>query len=678
MSKRFIPITTADIRWYQNLPFSVQYNDIYYSVADGLSQSRHVFIDGNDLIERFQALPADSKRQFVIAETGFGTGLNFLLSWHLWIQNAPKSASLRFISCEQHPLSYHDLLKSLENWPQLKEESQEFLANYPILTPGFHQLSFANGRVQLTLMLGDVLDCYEQLLICGEPKLEANLRTAFVDAWYLDGFSPQKNERMWSENLCKIIAMLSKEGSSLASYTVASVVKNNLIAQGFSINKRKGYGPKRHMLSAVYTQNLAQPLKQKHTPWHALKPQTYPNKTAIIIGAGLAGCFTAYALAKRGWEITVIEERSGVGLAASANEQAVLFPKLSAYQSPLTQFMLSAYLYASKFYKNILSEHDFGELTGSLIVPHNAKERLAQAGLSDWLQRYPELGVLVDCAQASILSGIPLSQSGLFIPDSGWINSPSLCHVLLDNPGIKLVKNTKIERIETSNTGYQVNEMQASVLILCNGNQVNQFVQTKDLPIKSIRGQMTAIAATPSSNGLKIPLCADGHVLPAYLGVHNIGASYDLGNATSAIVSEDDLDNIAKINKLPTPIQWSSKVSSHWAGVRASTPDYLPLVGPVPDVGQFLTLFKGFESNAKRWIAKPGEYYSGLFACAGFGSRGLTTIPLSAEYLASLINKEIPCLPRQLIQALSPARFIKRDLSRGIEKPVLLEHNNTP
>lgn len=350
--------------------------------------------------------------------------MNFLLTYSLWQEYAPASAKLQFFSCEQHPLAREDLIKSLSQWPEFEKQIQELIDCYPILTPGFHQLSFANGRIQLILMLGDVIDCYEQLLICAESELESKLQTATVDAWFLDGFAPSKNERMWSEGLFKIIAMLSKIGTSVATYTVASVVKSNLAAHGFKVVKKQGFAPKRHMLTAIFNKPILQKLKQRHTPWHSTPTVNFKNKTALIIGAGLAGCFCAYSLANRGWQVTLIEEKSEVARAASANQQAVLFPKLSAYKSPLTQFMLAAFLFASKLYQKIVTEHDLGALNGALILTHNQKEQLAQQDLTDWLTIYPELGILADAQQSSIISGLPLNQPGLYIPNSGWVDSP--------------------------------------------------------------------------------------------------------------------------------------------------------------------------------------------------------------------------------------------------------------
>ncbi|KTD62726.1 bifunctional tRNA (5-methylaminomethyl-2-thiouridine)(34)-methyltransferase MnmD/FAD-dependent 5-carboxymethylaminomethyl-2-thiouridine(34) oxidoreductase MnmC [Legionella shakespearei] len=667
MSNLFEPIVTANLDWSSGLPFSLQFNDIYHASESAIEQSRYVFIDGNNLIRRWQELPQNDPGIFTIAETGFGTGLNFLLTWLLWEEYAPESACLHYFSCEKHPLKLADLIRCLNNWPELSFYAQQLIDRYPILTPGHHQISFANGRIKLTLMLGDALECFEQFLICGDSSLEDKLRAGFIDAWYLDGFAPKRNEHMWSEELISIIALLSKEQTTLATYTAAAPVKARLRARGFVLEKKKGFGPKRHMLCAHFKKSAGIHLKKRATPWHSAIPIRADRKAAIIVGAGLAGCFTANSLAKRGWTVTLIDELQQAGCSGSANQQAVLFPKLSAYKSPLTQFMLTAFLFASGYYRELLQQFDIGRLNGSLLLAHNQKEEMAQQSLVDWLSCYPELGVLVDKNEASDLSGVKLDKSGLYIPLSGWLNSPDLCRVLIDKERISLVANTPVDSIFYNGAEWEVNDKKAPVLILANGNKVHHFKETEYLPVKSIRGQMSSIPATAHSSQLKIPLCADGHVLPEKDGRHRFGATYDLGNAGADIKAEDDWANHSKLVQMTDAPLWSDRLLESWAGVRATTPDYLPLVGPVAKAGEFMMAYSGLRSNAKRWIPGIAPYYPGLYVCAGFGSRGLTTTPLCGEWLASLISGEQSCLPRNLIQALSPARFLRKKIVKGME-----------
>ncbi|AHE67220.1 bifunctional tRNA (5-methylaminomethyl-2-thiouridine)(34)-methyltransferase MnmD/FAD-dependent 5-carboxymethylaminomethyl-2-thiouridine(34) oxidoreductase MnmC [Legionella oakridgensis] len=663
MSTLFEAITPAKITWTSGLPYSCEFEDIYFSTANGLQEASHVFIDGNQLRERWEKLPDKQGSQFVIAETGFGSGLNFLLAWSLWQTHAPKSARLHFISCEKHPLTRDDLLKSLSLWPALAGQSQALLESYPILTPGFHLLSFEGGRVNLILMLGDALACYDQLLICGDAAVEKQLRHTAVDAWFLDGFSPKKNPDMWCEPLFTVIGRLSRQNATLATFSAAGIVKRGLQAVGFTVNKKKGYGCKREMITAVFDQPSTRSYA-RYTPWHASSVSPVKDRHAMIVGGGLAGCYSAYALARRGWKVTLIDEQKHAGEGASGNRRAVLYPKISSYRSPLTEFMLTAYVFAIRAYKALLNPH-IGHLGGGLQLAYNSKEQVIQAGLRPWLTHYPELGRLVNHKEASLLAGIILESDGLFVPHSGWIDSLALCQFLIESERIHWVGGHQVNALNYVDGTWSTGQYQAEVLIIASGHHANQFSQTSHLPLKPIRGQMTIIKSNEASSKLNMPLCADGHVLPAWDGGHYLGATYHLGSTDATCQNVDNESNLAKLDKLSSELTWSKDVINHWSAIRAATPDYLPLVGPVAQPESFKQHFAALASNAQRWLPFSAACLPGLYVCAGFGSRGLTSIPISAEWLAAMINREPHCLPRKLIQAISPARFLRREIIRS-------------
>lgn len=665
MSKAFIPVEPADITWKKDLPFSNQYQDVYYARKRSIKQNAYVYIEGNDLIKRWVNLSSNHS-VFTIGETGFGTGLNFLLTLRAWIQSAPESATLHYISCEKHPFKAQDLNRALSNWTELNALREELIKQYPLLTPGNHHLFFCEGRVKLTLMFGEAYECFEQLLICGVSSLESQLRTCFIDAWYLTSFSPKKNEEIGTKSILKVVTMLSKKGTTFATFMAASQVTLALNECGFEIIKKKGCGFKSHILTGFLKNTTLLRIKHRSTPWHVAATKLHKEKTALIVGGGLAGCFSAYSLAERGWEVTLIEEANALGEGASANRGAVLFPKLSSFRSPLTEFMLVSFIYAHQFYSNLLKKNPIGELNGAITLPFNEKEKKSQANLAAWLSVYPELGKLISAELATTLAGIKINMDCLHIPYSGWIDSPALCAHLVTSERINIVTNTKMNSLVKEDNQWRVKDFKASILILANGYQLNQFEETRHLPIKPIRGQMTAIESTKDTEGLKIPVCAEGHVLPLINGSHYLGATYDLGNSQAQVQCADDKSNLEKLRELSEQTKWSEKIIDRWAGIRATTPDYLPLIGPIAQASEFLRTYQGLETNAKRWIPKEAPTYSGLYAFAGFGSRGLTTVPLAAEWLSALINTEINGASRHLMQSLSPSRFLKRAIARGI------------
>lgn len=223
-------IEPAALVWRGDEPFSRAYDDIYFTSGAGLEESRYVFLRHNGLPGRWRG-----REVFTIAETGFGTGLNFLLTWQAWRECADASQRLDYLSVERHPLSRDDLARALALWPQLRELSAALLAQYPPPRGGAHRLEFDEGRVCLTLLFGDV------------ARMLPPLRAA-VDAWFLDGFDPAKNPRMWSREVYEQMARLCAEGGTFATFTAAGVVRRGLQAAGFTVLKAKGFGAKREML----------------------------------------------------------------------------------------------------------------------------------------------------------------------------------------------------------------------------------------------------------------------------------------------------------------------------------------------------------------------------------------------------------------------------------------------
>ncbi|MFN3701021.1 MAG: tRNA (5-methylaminomethyl-2-thiouridine)(34)-methyltransferase MnmD [Alphaproteobacteria bacterium] len=219
-------------------PRSKEFDDVYFSAVDGLAEMRHVFLSGNDLPARF----AEGGACFAICETGFGTGLNFLASWAEWlsisVNQGYEAKSLRFVSYEKFPLTRDEIEAYLTPfWPHFEELRTEFLAQYP------QKPQDLRGRVELSLR-GNV----ELILIFEDVNTALPLQNDKVDVWFLDGFKPSSNPDMWSETVFAQMARLSHEGATFATFTAAGFVKRGLMAAGFHVEKRRGFGRKRDML----------------------------------------------------------------------------------------------------------------------------------------------------------------------------------------------------------------------------------------------------------------------------------------------------------------------------------------------------------------------------------------------------------------------------------------------
>ncbi len=656
MTQRFAPLVLAELTWQDGYPRSTRYDDCYFSPPAGLSERLHVFIDGNNLPTRWRDMAASDQQQFVLVELGFGTGLTTLLAWKTFCEHAPASARLHIYSAELHPLLREDLARCLVLWPELQPYADALLTVYPIaLTPGFHRFELSD-RVRLTLMFGEAQLSMDALLVSGEASLEAKLNPLRVDAWCLDGFSPPKNPGMWSESLFRMMGLISHAKTTLATFSVAGQVIRGLQAAGFLVEKRPGVGRKKQVLQARW-QGPASSIALPYTPWHVSRTRRLSSKRALVLGAGLAGCFTAAALTQRGWLVTVIDAGVQPAAGASGNPQALFYPYLSAFSSPLSRFMLMAYLVARQRYAQMLAQGQINGCLTGMVQLSTTPELVA------WLKHYPALARSLGDDEVADLLGVSLFKPGLLMPNAGWIDAASVCRFLLQSERILSVFATPVSSLAYQAGEWQVGEHRAPIVVVATGPSAHQFTQTRGLPLEALRGQMTRIASEGALALLKKPLCAAGYILPALAGGHWCGATYQSKNAQIKPEPADDVTNLQRIaGEFGLP---AAPVLEQWVGVRAATPDHLPLVGPATDDTLFYQQFSRSAQDAKQFIPVPGASIEGLYVCAGFGSRGLTTIPMCADYLAALINQEPSSLSRGMQQSIAPARFARQRLVRG-------------
>lgn len=673
------PIDHAQLQWDEDgQPVSSAFGDVYFSRANGLEETRHVFLQHNQLNERWQKLNAGE--HFTIAETGFGSGLNFLAAWQLWLTAAPTSAQLHFVSVEKFPLTKMDLQRALALWPELSEFTAQLIDAYPVFVgTGFHRLSFMDGRIKLTLIIDDAAAGFAQLLATPHPAFATHC--AKVDAWFLDGFAPSKNPQMWSDELFTALRQLSHTGTTAATFSAAAIVKQGLKFAGFTIQKVPGFGRKREMVKACMEQepNLdyqdslqSRSYSPYPVPWTIDAAAAIPaEQHALIIGGGLAGCTSARALAERGWKITLVERHAELAQEASGNPQGVLYAKLSPKTEAQAEFNLHALQFAQQFYRSRWS--DIGAQCGVLQLAHCESEQQLHAQLRAKFSAADELVQFVDAAQATAIAGVPLSQSALYFPKAGWINPRKLCENLINHPRINLLTDCAALTVEQIGDHWQINhnpELRAPVVIIANAADAKSFAITQHLPIKSIRGQITYLPKTAASSKLKTLICSEGYIGPAANALHCTGATFNLKDETRALRLEDHRTNLENL-RTPLPellAEWKDLAVENLHGrvaFRCTLPDYLPLVGAVADVQTMLEDFAPLRKNARAAIYKTGVYHKGLFINIGHGSRGLAYTPVCAELLAAHINQEVLPLPRELANALNPARFLIRDLIKN-------------
>jgi tRNA 5-methylaminomethyl-2-thiouridine biosynthesis bifunctional protein len=643
-------------------PRSAAFDDFYFSTDNGLAESDYVFLQGNDLPHRFSQLPEQG--HFTIVETGFGTGLNALATWRLFDQTASPTARLTFISIERYPLSKEQIRLTLAAWPQLSDRVDRLVMQYSPRVPGFHLVELSD-RVDLLLLFGDVNDTLREL-------------NARVDAWFLDGFTPSRNPQMWQPELFQSMARLSREGATAATFTSASEIRTRLQGAGFNVNRRPGYGKKREMLQAHYAgiQGPPAPGLWPGNEWYWPRvSETLAERTAIVVGAGLAGAHTAWELARRGWQVTVLEQAKQVAAGASGNPQGALYARLSHDDTPVNRFYTQA-LHLAQTRLASLPETLPHQCCGLLQLNQGTKEARRFNHLH---QHNPFAGELATCISreaASHLAGVPLPAEALHFPDGGWVQPPALIDHLLRHPGIRVLtshrvtslirRNDRLWQVSADTPDERKNDFTADQLILCNAWQASAIAQSQYLPLKPIGGQVTRIETTPALAKLRAVICSDRYLVPSHEGAHSLGASFHVGQREPGWQQQDDLDNLSNAHqRLPALISGVESVRDARAGQRCASPDYFPQVGPLLDEQSFAELYQsGLTRRLTARLPAP-PYYPGLWVNLAHGSKGLCSIPLASRALAAWLNGEPLTLAQSVTNHINPNRFVIRQMIRG-------------
>ncbi|SFU53260.1 bifunctional tRNA (5-methylaminomethyl-2-thiouridine)(34)-methyltransferase MnmD/FAD-dependent 5-carboxymethylaminomethyl-2-thiouridine(34) oxidoreductase MnmC [Xenorhabdus koppenhoeferi] len=684
-------ISSAALSWNeQGTPISEQFDDVYFSNQDGLEETLYVFLKGNKFPQRFNT---HSYPNCVIAETGFGTGLNFLTLWQafsLFRQQYPEAPlkRLHYISFEKYPLKPADLKTAHQRWPELQAFSEQLCQKWPLHLAGCHRLILDNDTITLDLWFGDVNDLL--------PKINSSL-TGKVDAWFLDGFAPSKNPQMWSEQLFTAMAKFCRPEGTFATFTSAGIVRRGLQNAGFTVSKIKGFGRKREMLTGILSPSENPPLSLANTSWFARQSASHTDDIAII-GGGIASALTALALLRRGAKVTLYCQDEQPAQNASGNQQAALYPLLNGRDDPLEHFFTSAFTFARRQYdqlsdNTILFDHQWCGVS-QLAYDEKSGKKIDKMLQTSWPE---ELAFGMDRQQLSQVSGLDVNYRGIHYPQGGWLYPAQLTQAaikLAEQRGMSVHFNHKVLQLVQDENDWQlhiqyqkqkssqqkIRQKNHHVVIIANGHCLSQFEQTQKLPVTAVRGQVSHIPTTASLNQLKSVLCYDGYMTPVnpHNQYHCIGASYQREQLDTQYSSADQQENRARLLKCFPDVDWVHEVNisegKSRQGIRCVIRDHMPMVGNVPVFSEVMEKYADLSQRINTdELIEESPCYPDLFVLGALGSRGLCSAPLSAELLASQIFGEALPLDDETLAALHPNRFWVRKLLRGkavkTEKP---------
>lgn len=664
-------LTFADLSFNADLtPVSTQFDDIYFSTQGGLAESRYVFQEGNQLWQRWLS---HSFEHFVIAETGFGTGLNFLAVAELFREfqaNYPehKLQRLYFISFEKYPLTATQLAQIHQRYPQFSSLSQQLCDCWLPRQSGCERYHF--GHIYLDLWFGDMLESLSEL---------GDYHTQQIDSWFLDGFSPDKNPEMWNEELYRHMFRLTRQGGSFATFTASSAVRRGLQAVGFEVKKRKGFGKKREMLWGE--KPLDSNIQVRRFPYFFQQNQTYFDDIAIV-GGGVASLFLAWSLRERGKKVTLYCQDEAPAKNASGNLQGALYPQLSDDDERNVRFYMHSFDYAKQrlahFFNYIEVEHAF---SGVALCAYNDKtaqklQKMVLQVADDSLICY------LDSTELSEKVGLALHHSGAFIPNGGWLSPKQLVEggfSYLEQQGLKVYFKHCVDKLEYMD-GYwhwdcENNHFQHRIVILANGHQAGEFEQMQGIPLYPVRGQVSYVPSSAQLSALKCVLCYDGYFTPASSKqLHCIGASHIRDNQQTHFSFEEHQQNFAKLSQNMGACEWLNELdfsaNQGKVGIRSALRDRMPLIGAVPNITRQTEQYANLYNQLRRKeVIESAECYPNLYTMTALGSRGFTTAPLLAEILASQICAEPMPICESIWQNLTTNRSWIRQWVKGRIKP---------
>ncbi len=601
---------------------SGRFGDLYFAAQDGLAETELVFLSGNDLPQRMQ-----NKTHFTVAETGFGTGLNFLALLKHWqgMENDPDQSApvLHYITTEIAPLDAHIIKQVLSPYQDLSELIDAMVAILPPRWPGRHRRHLFSGRVVIDFLYGDSFEMINDAVFK-------------ADAWFLDGFAPSQNPDMWQKGLFDAIASHSAPNATMASFTAAGHVRRGLQAAGFEVERHQGFGHKRHRTTG----------RIKTIPQKQVNPISPNHQKVVIIGAGIAGASVAAALKPAGYDILVLGQGDGAGDGASGNIAAVQSPRLTAAESFSERLSLTGYSYArwlARLYGADLANQ-------AISYAWNDREVTRQQKIKT--RGWPET-VFLSPEQSDLNNetGLDITHPALLFPEGGAVDPKALTQALMADVatqfGITVTgfeQSTDGHSTEGEGRRWQIKTDQgvidADIIVLAAGSGLAALTQDwidPILPLQVTAGRVSHLPAT-SLPGLDHAISFGGYMAKAKDGRIALGASFDRHIDLNAPPPIDDDLHHANIKTLPDAVAASiDRDFSNWSGrtsFRLASKDRAPIAGQVG---------------------------KGLYMIAALGARGMVTGPILGQYIASLMMNTPSPLDRGAASMVDPYRFSARE-----------------
>ena len=654
------PVVAARIeRDDDGVPRSPEFGDLYHPRQGAVAQARQVFLGGNGLPGRWRG-----RDRFVILETGFGLGNNFLATWNAWQNDPERCAQLHFISIEARPLERNEMA-GLPRENGLAPLAAQLVTAWPSLTCNLHRLSFETGRVQLLLAFGEVTAWLPQIV-------------ATVDAFFLDGFAPAKNPQMWEPRVFKAMARIATPGSTAATWSVARPVREGLRSAGFEIELAPGTGGKREITVARFAPRFTPRPIPRLEAASLVTTGRIGHEPIVIVGGGLAGCAAAWAIAEQGRASILFERNAELAREGSGNAAGLFHGVVHRQDGWHARFHRAAAFEGQRAVAVAIEEHGVrGSTSGLLrIEPRTSNVADMQATL-DRLGLPADYARAVSAAEASALAGLAIAAPAWHFPGGGWVDPRGLARSFVARadervevrPGIEVAAIRRVGALWNLLDGSGRIVASASIVVLANAGAALDLLGSAAWPMQRTRGQISGadLARWPNAEALRLPIAGSGYLLPALEGRIWFGATSQAGDTDPHVRSEDHGENVKRLSGLVSrPPSIDIEVLAGRTGFRWSSIDRLPLIGAVPRsaIGTAIGLGNDGQTSPRPDQPRFAPRAPGLFVFTALGSRGIAGSALGAQLLAASITGAPMPVEADLLDAVDPARFASRAFRR--------------
>jgi tRNA 5-methylaminomethyl-2-thiouridine biosynthesis bifunctional protein len=643
-----LPIAPAHIAWDEDgTPRAPAFGDVYHPRSGAQAQARAVFLAGNGLPRRWAG-----RGDFTIAETGFGLGHNLLATWAAWRDDPARPARLHFVSIDAHPPRAQDLARAHRDQPH-QALAELLLRAWPAPVCGLHRLDFEAGALRLLLAFGDVQELLPQLVFA-------------ADAFYLDGFAPERNPRMWDARVLKALGRRAAPGATAATWSVARSVRDGLSGAGFVCERVEAAGDKRQTLRA---QHMPRDRRRAASPAPDLADAADAPRRAIVVGAALAGACSAAALAALGFEVTVLERRVPQPGDNGSRLAGIFHATVHADDSLHARVLRAGALHSTRLLAGLDPKRVPNDGSGLLRVERELDLAAMQARL-DRLGLPKDFVQALDPLAASARAGVAITLPAWFYPSGGWVAPVALVMQRLSRPGVHCHYGSDVHALRREGRQWLALDEAGCVLarapdvVLANAEQANALLASIGAPPFPLARERGQVSGFDGPVPLRCALAGDGYALPLPGGGLLCGATRQQDDDEPQLRDAEHDANFARLQRLCGLQAPADPAARHGrVGWRVYTSDRLPLAGPLPA----LQTAPGTRLDQARLLPREGGVH---LACA-FGSRGLTLAPLLAELVAARIAGTPLPLEQSLVDAVDPGRFVVR-AARAAERDAAL------